>query len=47
VSETIRFEPSIAVREVSDLAPTLTGAPDGIEWVQVLGRSPSRLPVAV
>jgi len=35
------------VRGVTDLAPTLSVDPDGIEWVQSLGRSPSRLPVAV
>jgi hypothetical protein len=35
------------MRGVSGLAPTLSVDPDEIEWVQVLGRSPSRLPVAV
>jgi hypothetical protein len=35
------------MRGVSVLAPTLSVDPDDIEWVQVLGRSPSRLPVAV
>ncbi len=35
------------VRGVSELSPTLGVDPDDIEWVQVLGRSPSRLPVAV
>lgn len=33
------------VRAVCELAPTLVGDPDGIGWVQVLGRSPERLPV--
>lgn len=36
-----------AVRRVADLVPTLTSVPDDIEWVQVLGRSPARLPVAL
>ncbi len=35
------------VRGVSALAPTLDADPDAIEWVQVLGRAPSRLPVAI
>jgi hypothetical protein len=35
------------VRGVTGLAPSLTVDPDDIEWVQSLGRSPSRLPVAV
>jgi len=33
------------VRGVTELAPTCTADPDDIEWVQSLGRSPSRLPV--
>jgi len=35
------------VRGVTELAPTLSANADDIEWVQSLGRSPSRLPVAV
>ena len=35
------------VRGVAGLAPKLTADPDEIEWIQVLGRSPSRLPVTV
>lgn len=35
------------VHEVAALAPTLTADPGGIEWVQVLGRGPERLPVAL
>lgn len=35
------------VRGVASLAPKLGADPSGIEWVQVLGRSPSRIPVAV
>jgi hypothetical protein len=34
------------VRGVTDLAPALTADPDDIEWVQSLGRSPARIPVA-
>jgi len=33
-------------RGVAEFAPTLTADPADIDWVQVLGRSPSRLPVA-
>jgi len=33
------------VRGVAELAPKLGADPDEIEWVQVLGRNPSRLPV--
>ena len=36
-----------AVRGVAEMAPTLTEAAPEIEWVQVLGANPSRLPVAV
>jgi hypothetical protein len=35
------------IRGVSELAPELSADPDDIEWVQRLGRSPSRLPVKV
>ena len=35
------------VRGVGELAPTLSVDADDIEWVQSLGRSPSRLPVVV
>ena len=35
------------IRGVSELAPELSADPDDIEWVQLLGRSPSRLPVKV
>jgi len=35
------------VRGVTELAPTLSANAGDIEWVQSLGRSPSRLPVAV
>ncbi|MCX5738782.1 MAG: cytochrome P450, partial [Proteobacteria bacterium] len=35
------------VRGVTELAPTLAADADDIEWVQSLGRSPARLPVAV
>ena len=35
------------VRGVAALSPTLTADPDDIAWVQSLGRSPSRVPVAV
>jgi hypothetical protein len=35
------------VRGVADLAPTLSADPDDIAWVQRLGRSPSRIAVAV
>ena len=35
------------VRGVGELAPTLRVDADAIEWVQSLGRSPARLPVAV
>ncbi len=35
------------VRGVGELAPTLSVVADDIEWVQSLGRSPSRIPVAV
>jgi len=34
-----------SVRGVAELAPTLAEAPDRIEWSQVLGRSPVRIPV--
>jgi len=32
---------------MASLAPKRTADPNDIEWVQSLGRSPSRLPVAV
>jgi hypothetical protein len=35
------------VRGVSELAPALGADPDAIEWVQLLGRSPARVPVVV
>jgi cytochrome P450 len=35
------------VRGVTELGPSLSADPDDIEWVQSLGRSPSRIPVAV
>jgi hypothetical protein len=35
-----------SVRAVAELAPSLRAAPDDIEWVQVLGRSPAHLPIA-
>jgi cytochrome P450 len=35
------------VRGVAELAPSLRVDPADIEWIQVLGRSPTRLPVAV
>lgn len=36
-----------SVRGVAELAPTLTGDPESIEWCQVLGSSPSMLPVSL
>ncbi len=36
-----------AVRGVAELSPTLAVDPDGVEWSQVLGRSPARLPVNI
>ena len=35
------------VRGVAERAPVLTADPDSIEWIQSLGRTPARLPVAV
>jgi cytochrome P450 len=36
-----------SVRGVAELAPTLAADPESIEWSQVLGRSPARLPVTI
>lgn len=35
------------VRGVTEWAPALSTDPDALEWVQLLGRSPARLPVVV
>ena len=35
------------VRGVTALEPALSADPDALEWVQVLGRSPARIPVVV
>jgi len=35
------------VRAIAELAPKLTADPESIEWVQVLGVAPARLPVAL
>ena len=36
-----------SVRAVAELAPQLSAEPDSLEWSQVLGRSPARLPVTI
>jgi hypothetical protein len=36
-----------SVRGVAELAPTLAADPETIEWCQVLGSSPSVLPVSL
>ena len=36
-----------SVRGVAEIAPQLNAAPDSLEWSQVLGRSPARLPVTI
>ncbi len=36
-----------SVRGVAELRPTLTVAPEGIAWCQVLGQSPSTLPITI
>jgi len=36
-----------SVRGVAEIAPQLNAEPDSLEWSQVLGRSPARLPVTI
>jgi cytochrome P450 len=36
-----------SVRGVAELSPTLAADPESLEWVQVLGISPARLPVTI
>jgi cytochrome P450 len=36
-----------SVRRVAELAPALAADPESLEWSQVLGRSPARLPVTI